>query len=904
MRKSGQNLWQLGRGFLKILGLAACLVGAAPAHAAAWQANDDDAILLDGRIGEYRVGDGIRGYQTGNGAICVDFADIIMAFDLPVRLDKKSRRATGWLFEEQRLFTLDRDLNKVQIMGKSQELAANEIYDTPEGWCVATPTLARWLGVEVKADLSNSLLLMKSDHKLPFELAEERKTRAGNAKPIAQFNLDKLPQADDAFRFWRTPSVDVVANAELHREAHSDAHIATRFEILASGEIAQASVEARLSSDESGIPNSLRMRAYRYDPKGDLLGPLAATQIAVGDIATYASVLGVQSMTGRGGYISNRPLERADNFDRTNFRGDLPEGWDAELYHNGQLIGYMHSRGDGRYEFLEIPLHYGQNRFEVVLYGPQGQLKRSSKLIPVGLDSIPPRETYYWAGVQDTDRDLINLNGRDKTINSGLRAGIGIERGIDAKTSISASYNSALYRSRRRNYLEASIRRAIGPALVQMTAASNVSGGYALHGQALAQLGDSAISFEAATFENGYESERFEADLHRFVNVAIDHDLKIAGGQVPLHLEAGLKQYLDGRCEWTGKSRVSFNIKQLNISADLQWNKQESSNILSIGDRLSAGVQLSGRIGSVRLRGEAEFGLIGDAGFRESKITADWRAGERADWRTEIGYEAAASRGHIGFGYTRRFDKFALTGQVEAASDGSVSAGISLAFSLGPDPRNGGIRMASEKLASNGQAYAIVFDDENGDGVRQSDEPLEKSVELTAGLGGRSLPTDSQGRTLIDGLQPFQPILIGIDSATLSDPYMQPANSGLVVTPRPGVALQIELPLVPSGEISGQLNRDNGRSLGGMDLELIDKAGRVVKTVRSEFDGYFIFEGVPYGHYTVRLMALSAGIMGLQANLDRTADLGRGNGSVEIGTVIAHSAEHIASAAAQNTEQQ
>ena len=69
----------------------------ASAQTAGWKANDDDALLFDLRSGKYRLGDGVRGYQTDKG-VCVDFADVIMALDIPVRLDKKSRRATGWIF--------------------------------------------------------------------------------------------------------------------------------------------------------------------------------------------------------------------------------------------------------------------------------------------------------------------------------------------------------------------------------------------------------------------------------------------------------------------------------------------------------------------------------------------------------------------------------------------------------------------------------------------------------------------------------------------------------------------------------------------------------------------------------------------------------------------------------------
>ena len=87
----------------------------------------------------------------------------------------------------------------------------------------------------------------------------------------------------------------------------------------------------------------------------------------------------------------------------------MPDGWEAELYRNDQLIGYFQSRGDGRYEFLDVPLLYGQNRMEVVLYGPQGQIRREIKQMQVGIDSIPPQQTWYWAGFAQENADLIEF---------------------------------------------------------------------------------------------------------------------------------------------------------------------------------------------------------------------------------------------------------------------------------------------------------------------------------------------------------------------------------------------------------------------------------------------------------------------------------------------------------------
>jgi len=865
----------------------------ASAHAAAWQPNEDDALLFDVRVGQWRVGDGVRGYQTDSG-VCVDFADVIIAFDLPLRLDKKSRRATGWLFEESRTFTLDRESRVVQIMNKTSAVADNDVRDVPEGWCVDTKTLASWLNVNIKADLSNALLIISADRKLPFELAEERKSRAGKVRPQKEFDLSSLPQARDPYKMFRTPSIDVVASVGAAHDKPVGRRIEARYEIYASGEIAGASFDARLSSDDRGIAENLRVRAYRTDPNGTLLGPLKATHWALGDVATNVTPLGIQTTAGRGAFVTNRPLNRPDSFDRTVFRGELPNGWDAELYRNEQLIGYVQSRGDGRYEFLDVQLFYGQNRFEVVLYGPQGQIRRDVKMIPVGLGSIPPRETYYWAAVQDSGRDLINLDSIDPSDFLGVRGGFGLERGLDPKTSVAASLFTSVLRGNRKYYLEGSVRRAIGPTLVELASAANLVGGYAVRGQLLAQVGETLLSGESAWLLGGYESERYDRDVRHFNSISVDHSLRFGRHYLPLRAELRYIDRTDGGHRLEAESRLSFNIKKINSSIELEWVKDYSPLGGGPETRLDTSLRLSGRIGGLRLRGEATLGLMGDRGFRESKITGEWRAGETSDWKVEAGYSNSDSRGRLALGHTRRFRHFGLTGQLEVASDGSVAAGVNLAFSIGPDPHKGGMRFASEKLASAGQAFAVVFHDENTDGIRQASETVQKEVELTAGLSARGPPTDAQGRTVIDGLQPYEPVLIGIDASTLPDPFVQPATGGVVVTPRPGIPVIIELPLVSAGEISGNLQREGGRILSGVDIELLDRNGRVVKTTRSEYDGFFLFEFVPYGRYSLRITALSANVVGVEMALPTLAELGKNSGSVDLGIVIARPAQRVA----------
>ena len=455
-----------------------------------------------------------------------------------------------------------------------------------------------------------------------------------------------------------------------------------------------------------------------------------------------------------------------------------------------------------------------------------------------------------------------------------------------------------MLRGQRQHYLEGSVRRAIGPTLVELASAANLAGGYAVRGQVLAQVGETLVSGESAWLLGGYQSERYDRDVRRLNALSVDHSFRFGRTYLPIRAEVRYIDRIDGGSRLEAGTRLSFNIKQINASAELEWINERIPGGGDPAARLDASLRLSGRVGGLRLRGEATFSLAGNSGFRESKITAEWRAGEKSDWKVDLAYSAQDKRGRLAFGHTRRFRQFALTGQIEAASDGSVAAGLNLAFSLGPNPQSGGIRVASEKLASSGQAFALVFQDENADGVRQPNEPVQKEVELTAGLSGRGLPTDANGRTVIDGLQPFEPILIGIDASSLPDPFVQPSTSGVVVIPRPGVPVTIELPLVAAGEISGNLQREGGKTLSGVDIELLDKAGRVVKATRSEYDGFFLFEFVPYGSYKLRVAALSANVVGVETALPALAELGKASGSVDLGIVTAKAAQRIASAAA------
>jgi hypothetical protein len=841
------------------LGVLVLLLFSTIAHADGWRADPDDAQLFDVRLNQYRLGDGVRGYATPTG-VCVDFADTILALDLAIRLDKESRRATGWAFFENHSVTIDRVSGLEQIVNTRQKVALDDIRDTPEGWCIAVNALSRWLGVELVADTSNALLLIKSDRKLPPQLIAERRARVATIP--SRFDLASLPQARVPFHGIKMPAVDVVTSLASTRDRANGNRFDANYEVYAAGETGPVAYDARLSSDRTGLPSTLRLRAYRTDPAGNL--PLGATHIAAGDVQGYATPLVSQTGVGRGFVATNRPVDRPQQFDRTDFRGELPRGWDVELYRNGQLLGFANDRSDGRYEFLDVPLQYGQNRFEIVLYGPQGQIRRDVRSVPVGLDSIPPRQTFWWAGADDEGRDLIGLARAPASGRNGLRGTFGLERGLDARTSVAFTAQSlSLDAVARRNFGEVALRRAIGPMLGEASVAVDTQGGRAIRGQALGQLGEANIALETIWAGGGFQSDRLLRGITGLHRVSIDHFFGSGRTSVPVHFDARLTTRDDGSSVFDVNGRSSVALGRLSLTGDLAWRDERRRLGPETPGQLEAGLLANARIGPVRLRSEARWRLAPQRYFDSVMLVGEWAAskdGRRpADWRAEFGYSRNLARAHMGLRYIRRFDRFALSVDGEVATDGSVSTGLNLAFSLGPDPRRGrSLRVTAEKLAQQGSALVRVWRDTNGNGMRDAGEPSEKSAQITAGRVIIDALTDENGEVIVDGLEPFQPVLVGIDGSSLPDPFVQPSLPGKVVVPRPGIAAVIELPLVATGDIDGNLVRVGGGDLGGLALELVDSEGRVMARTTSEFDGFLLFEKVPYGRYSIRVTALAA----------------------------------------------
>ena len=888
---------------------ALALAGAVAAWAAspvgpAWTADPDEQFLLDVNIRQLRLGDGVRAYATPEGT-CVVFGDFLTTLDLPMKIDLAAKKASGWAFREENRIEIDEAAGAVRYGEKQERLAEGTIRETPEGWCVDSAALGRWFQLGVKPVVQGSMLLLESEAKLPVELAREREQRAARLHP-ASMPLESLPRVKLPYRMWRAPALDFIVHAGATYQASTGLKVDRHASVQAAGEIARMSYDSMMTTDQKGLPESLRITAYRSDPDGGLLGPLNATHFAAGDVQSLSHRL-IPGSNGRGLEVTNRPLFNPVAFDRTRFEGDLPSGWDAELYRNGELLALSRSSGSQRYAFEDVALLYGDNRFEIVLYGPQGQQRSRLETINVGQSQVPAGQTWYWAGINQPGRNLLgNLLDRNDGggfnaprqpadfTRANMQAAVQVEHGLSKRTSIGALATMLLANNEKLTFVEGSIRQSVGSSLLEVAVARDSRGGLAGRFAAVAQFGSLNVSADALV-ANNFVVDGERERRYREGRLSLDAPIKVGRQTISAHGDVRLADRGDENRSLNAVGRLSTNINGFNLTTLVDWQHRLGKAASLNDQRLELGVMGTGRIRAVRLRGEARWEVQPQSRFKSAELSAYWSATDKADWEGALGYDAEAGRGHARISHIRRFSTMAAAASIEAGTDGSVAAGINLNFSL--DSGAGGFRLTNQRLASTGIVEARVYRDNNDNGVRDPSEPWESGAAITTGQRVSETPTDRQGLVRVGGLQPYQPVAVGIDTSSLEDPSLAPKKALQVIVPRPGVAAKIEIGLVGSGDIEGMLVQSDGRGFEGLDIELIDASGKVIASGRSDYDGFFLFDRIPYGRYGLRLTADSAHAAGVSQAIDRTVEISAVKSVVRMGAIRVLKAPQIAMSA-------
>jgi hypothetical protein len=792
--------------------------------------SDDDLLILELRLRSFVLADAIEGYIEGGGLL-LPLGDFVRALDFPISIEPESGHADGWFLDENRLFALDLRRREVVVEGQRMVLDAALVELHEHDIYVDTRLLSRWFPVDVGFDLPNLTVEMTSREPLPIEQALERERRRAKLLRSADGRHAGYPKLDLPYKLLDWPFMDTSVETAFRRSETGGKTLSSRYNSLITGDALFMNSKLFLSGGDRDPLSEARLEFSRMDPERQLLGPLRASEIALGDVVGPQITLTSRTNFGRGFVVSSFPLNQPTEFDRITLVGELPLGWEAEIYRNEVLLDFQSSREDGRYEFEDVPLVFGLNVLRVKLFGPQGQRREDARRILVGPGLVRPGDTNFLVAASQQDKDLLPVRddtvmGQNKLEGSG-RFFAQLEGGITRNISLAGGITSLPFEDRRRHYGNLSVRAVLGSVFGRFDVVPDSTGGWAANAALQTRLATNfSLSVEQGFF-NKFVSEQVQ-DGSDFLKTR--SKLRLDGvleppmlPRIPVSITGDLDRMESGRTEALINNRISVPIRRISLSNDL-------SALITRGDgnnttTLNGNFLIGGRFNRLNLRGQIGYELVPLKEVTTASVTGEWYVD--TDFTARLGVVRKLSRSRettFSAGLSRRFKYLSLGLNGDYVNDGSFGARLTASFGLGREPRAGGPRLGAKAVADKGAASVRVFLDRNTNGrFDGEDEPLE-GVRFKANQGPTSETTDEEGVAFLSGLPSYQVTDLELVKASLEDPYWVPSPEGVTFVPRPGAVVQ-----------------------------LLGPGGDVVKEVKSAFDGFYLFDFVPPGRYRLRI---------------------------------------------------
>jgi hypothetical protein len=843
---------------------------------------DDDLFLVSLKLGNLTLADSITAYNVNN-ELCLDLTQTVRALDFPIEVDPAAGFAKGWFLHEDQQFSLDVRKKKI-LIGKTESSVGNlEVREISDGYCVSISALKRWFPISFETDLSNAQVKLITREPLPIEKQIERRAQQAKLQRLAETEYAKIPSLKTPYEYFRPPAVDFTSEISVEKLPGQNSLSSKRsYTVLAAGEVAKLSSEVFLSSDNKGVPQELRGKLYRRSPEANLLGKLRATEFAFGDISGRGSSLIADGEAGRGASITNVPLDAPQTFDRTTFRGDVPAGWEVELYRNGQLFNYSEAATNGRYEFRDIPLIFGLNNFEIIAYGPQGQIKKEQRSISVGPQAVPPGQFWYSAGAYEAGRNLITLSDVGRVPNiRGARGFASVQYGLSSKTTLSLNAESLEYGLRQHNYLELSATQTLGPVVAGISGTLDLQGGQALELLAFGNALSADISTRHAFF-NKYESQRISDTIASRHSFRVYTTPKFFSRPLPISVDLIYDRRRNGPDLLDITNRFNWSVSGLLLAHETRFTTSIGATSDSTPTRWVNSLLWNAGWNDVRIRGEFDYRLTQGAAIERVNAGIDWYQSDQFQIRAQGDWSPPDKSWRFGVGLNQLFDVFTLGVRAEIGSRGALNFGINLATGLSPFKNrvsgNDTWKLSRYRPAITGEAAVHVFEDLNDNGLQDPDEVAISGVGFAAGSAESNSVTDADGIVRIKALRPFVHQNVAIDETTLPDTTYRPKYKSISLSPRPGISERVDYPVYPTGDIDGTLRIQKSDSIvvaGGAKLQVLDSEGKIVASGVSDYEGYFIIEGLKYGRYGLRIDPVQAKALGLKTNTMRLVEITR-----------------------------
>ncbi len=653
-------------------------------------------------------------------------------------------------------------------------------------------------------------LSIEGSGKLPIEQRWEREHRH---KYLAGGSIEDLPEVPIRYGLFGLPYFDVSSTYNNQGENRFT------YSILGSAEGLHGTTRLNLIGLDEEL-DALRVSWERVEP---------LWTVKLGDVFSKPIDLIARGNTGRGFLLSTFPVDRGSNFTTETIEGDLQPGWTVELYREGSLLDFKENNGTGRFNFENVPLVTGDNQITLKFFGPQGQVRETTRRVRIGAQMAPPGK--LWSNlsfIQQGETLFLEEKNIGENESQGLRiAGEGY-LGINKQLTLASSLTSLkISDERRKHFMKVGLRGAYFAASETFDLIADNEGGKGVRFGIQREWLGTGIQYTHVNF--------FDLETDREQNLNQRDTLRMNGqaGRVFYEISADREINTSGILRYELLGRVSTNVQGIQTTNQLRANINDSETLR--GSFLVSGQLLN----NLTLRSTVDYAVWPTEEIEKISGNLDYQFNR--DFRYRLAASKAMTGGNeysVSAGAFLNLEKAAvgLTSSYSTQEDFQVIASVTFSFS--PNA-SGNYQVNRNSLSNVGQVDVRVFLDKNNDGrFNENDEPLE-GVQLVRG-GGQ--PTNKNGVASMKR-PPHRIVNVAVDENSLADPFMV-AGPPVLVRPRPSHRLFVEIPVWETGEIEATVEP-------GSLVELIQN-NKFMNSRYADYDGLVVFEKVPYGAYSVR----------------------------------------------------
>jgi len=807
-----------------------------------------EELFFSAQVDRFELGD-VYTINTEDG-IFIDLDSYLVAIDFQIEITD-FLTYQGWYISEEQTFDLRRDANNkffVKTNKVERSLTENEIQIIND-LVYLSPRLINEL-FQIGHEFIEASLTLKlfPEQKLPVQLKKERQNRRiynGQQRAVA-----KYPELWRGYEFLSPQSLDLSLNSTYIDNSKT---WSSGYSLIGGREIAYHNARFFLNgNDNETLSNARLLFSKNLDISSSFKNPIVKAiefgdvdKVSVGSSAFRSNTVGL--------VLTNVPTIRELNDARTTtLSGEIQEGWDVELYRNEILIDRLNEVNTGRYIFPDVALFLGENNFEIVLYGPQGQVRRLTQDEYVNTNVSTNNDLQYKSSITKLDSTLLPVSNRASLLESdlydwstqvsqrisdsaSLSGGLSLQSGDDAINQLTIGVNSSLSSrvlasasyaidDNKNHSLTASLRSSIFGHDINLSysGSKNELSDLFNHSFRFNNRGMLSLISQRLTYQNTIKVSR-APDATRF-EIANAIGMKVGSGNL-----SNSMRYLGERDE----------------SADNNKKRQFSGNL---NYRLG--------IGSIATRFGMGYGESIDKKFSINNYSLDfsWSPTEAIRSRFEVNYTATTDDWDTRFNLGYRADNFIFSSFIANSSLLGMRFGLSARLSVGGEPFNQGVFLSERNLSRQGTVVVRTFVDANANAIFDDGDSTISGVEVKSIQSISRGTSDENGLAVLKGLAVNRKTDIEIQANSIEEPFLKPILAGVSILPRESLIDYIDYPLVYVSDIDGTINTndysfDNVKRV--LQVRLLNEKSEVVSTTSAEFDGYFFFSEIPPGNYKI-----------------------------------------------------